>query len=302
MNIEQLPVYLFGEVLFDCFPDCEPQLGGAPFNVAWHLQAFGFAPQFISAIGDDELGRTIQRKMNDWGMTVQHLQQDRLHSTGQVTVEFEHNEPQYNILMNSAYDHIDSNGLPRIEHPHYFYHGTLAARCMESRKSLENMRQSAHQKTFIDVNLRAPWWEKDWVLEQIYAAHCVKLNLDELGQLTHSEADLENDWLALACDFKLKNNITNLIITRGASGACLINEEGNAIEPCTPAPLTQIVDTVGAGDAFSAVTLMGLILNWDWPTTLERAQNFAGFIVGQRGAISSNASIYRDFKCLWGIL
>ena len=37
---------VFGEVLFDVFPDGKQVLGGAPFNVAWHLQAFGIAPYF----------------------------------------------------------------------------------------------------------------------------------------------------------------------------------------------------------------------------------------------------------------
>ena len=61
------PIHVFGEVLFDCFPDGRRVLGGAPFNVAWNLQAFGLAPQFISRIGDDADGKEIHALMTDWG-------------------------------------------------------------------------------------------------------------------------------------------------------------------------------------------------------------------------------------------
>ena len=48
---------IFGEVLYDHFPDGQRVLGGAPFNVAWHLQAFGQAPRFVSRVGHDAEGR-----------------------------------------------------------------------------------------------------------------------------------------------------------------------------------------------------------------------------------------------------
>jgi sugar/nucleoside kinase (ribokinase family) len=56
---------IFGEVLFDHFPDGKRVLGGAPFNVAWHLQAFGEAPRFISRVGDDAEGDEIRTAMRD---------------------------------------------------------------------------------------------------------------------------------------------------------------------------------------------------------------------------------------------
>lgn len=69
-------VIIFGEVLFDCFPDGNVILGGAPFNVAWNLQAFGLSPLFISRIGDDSYGITIKEAMQNWGMDLRGLQLD----------------------------------------------------------------------------------------------------------------------------------------------------------------------------------------------------------------------------------
>ncbi len=57
MNANPSSITVFGEVLFDCFPNGKQVLGGAPFNVAWHLQALGDDPTFISQIGDDTLGK-----------------------------------------------------------------------------------------------------------------------------------------------------------------------------------------------------------------------------------------------------
>ena len=75
---------IFGEVLFDCFPDGREILGGAPFNVAWNLQAFGMSPLLVSRVGDDSLGWQIQEKMKSWGMNINCLQLDPSYPTGRT--------------------------------------------------------------------------------------------------------------------------------------------------------------------------------------------------------------------------
>lgn len=67
---------IIGEVLFDVFPQGESVLGGAPFNVAWHLQGLGLKPMMISAVGDDHHGEQVIQKMEHWGMDVQGMQLD----------------------------------------------------------------------------------------------------------------------------------------------------------------------------------------------------------------------------------
>ncbi|MFQ6370890.1 carbohydrate kinase family protein [Shewanella sp. YIC-542] len=301
---ELLPVYVFGEVLYDCFPERDPMLGGAPFNVAWHLQAFGASPRMISAVGDDAPGQHVLQQMQQWGMDTALIQQDKHHATGMVQVTLAQGEPSYDIVLNAAYDHICQAQLPPVSGEHFFYHGSLAARCPASREALESLHALAGQKTLIDVNLRPPWWDAQWLLPMLHGAYCVKLNQQELAQLAGVQLPFaERSELEQAAGyFRLSHNITHLVVTLGADGAFLVDETGELVMPALPPQATQVVDTVGAGDAFTAILLLGMLHQWDWHTTLERAQQFAGFIVGQAGALSDNPAIYRDFKCLWGLI
>ena len=108
-------VCVFGEVLFDHFPDGSRVLGGAPFNVAWHLQAFGQSPAFISRIGNDPEGDTIRRAMQAWGMRTDSLQIDTKHPTGRVMVELVDGEPAYDIVRPSAWDAIEAQDRRPVE-------------------------------------------------------------------------------------------------------------------------------------------------------------------------------------------
>ncbi|OQX46150.1 MAG: carbohydrate kinase, partial [Candidatus Sedimenticola endophacoides] len=97
---------IFGEVLFDDFPDGSRVLGGAPFNVAWNLQALGARPLLISRVGNDALGRSIREQMQHWGMDLSAMQLDSAHPTGTVEVRIDDGEPSYEIVAPCAYDFI----------------------------------------------------------------------------------------------------------------------------------------------------------------------------------------------------
>ena len=107
---------IFGEVLFDHFPDGTRVLGGAPFNVAWHLQAFGRRPRFISRVGRDPEGEAVREAMRTWGMDTTGLQTDPRQPTGRVSVLFDDGEPSYDIVHPCAYDAIEAvaAGLRRL--------------------------------------------------------------------------------------------------------------------------------------------------------------------------------------------
>ena len=120
---------IFGEVLFDRFPDSSVVLGGAPFNVAWHLHAFGLKPLMVSRIGNDALGRRVEAAMRDWGMDCSGMQTDSTHPTGSVEVSFVEGEPSYEIAQGVAYDFIDASVLPQPDDGEWLlYHGSLALR------------------------------------------------------------------------------------------------------------------------------------------------------------------------------
>lgn len=286
-------ISIFGEVLFDNFPDGSRVLGGAPFNVAWHLQAFGLSPYFISRIGLDAAGNEISALMRDWGISQQGLQRDSKYPTGTVRVEIDNGEPHYDIVIDSAYDFIAADLLKPTQG--ILYHGSLAIRNPISRAALNTAKAQHQGKIFIDVNLRAPWWDKDTLLPLIKDANWVKLNEAELAELCSVQGNLESLMQRFCSQF----DIEILIVTLGAKGAVAWDNQ-NLIS-VKLAHITTVVDTVGAGDAFASVLLLGLSQRWSLSTTLERAQNFACELVARRGAIVTDKDFYRQFQQLWNL-
>ena len=287
---------IYGEALFDCFPDGAEVLGGAPFNVAWHLQAFGCAPLFISRVGNDKAGEKIRTCMQQWGMSTGGLQTDYRYPTGKVNISLVNGEPTFDIVADCAYDHIAANELPDIK-PGLIYHGSLAVRERESRDTLNILKQATRAPVFVDINLREPWWRVNEALELLQTARWTKLNNHEVSELSDAVGDLEKQALRI----KKQCGLELVIVTRGKKGAfVLAAKDENPIE-IIPASEENIVDTVGAGDAFASVCILGLLNGWDMHTMLERAQQFASAILGLRGATTDNMEFYKPFIHLWGL-
>jgi fructokinase len=292
-NNQTIPV-IFGEVLFDCFPDGNSVLGGAPFNVAWHLQAFGLSPLFISAIGDDELGRKVKSAMQSWNMNTSGLQLDAKHPTGSVAIEFDKGEPQYTIVEHRAYDYIDAALLPLIAEKSVLYHGSLALRNQTSREALSKLKAQHTGSVFMDVNLRDPWWQKEFVLNLVDEADWVKLNEDELSQLGCEVGDIKSQ----AGQFIDRHKLQGLVITLGERGAIALTENGSFAQ-VEPSQTLAVVDTVGAGDAFTSVLILGLSHKWSLQQTMSRAQDFASLMVGQQGATVHDPDFYQAKITEW---
>jgi fructokinase len=289
----QRPV-IFGEVLFDRFADGSVVLGGAPFNVAWHLQAFGRAPLFISRVGDDPLGHRIRDTMHGWEMDTSGLQLDSAHPTGSVDIRIVDGEPSFDIVDNQAYDFIDPAAMPPLPDCALLYHGSLAVRNAGSRQALQQLQQGRDLQRLVDVNLRPPWWQRESVMALLQGARWIKLNEAELALLV-PEADTlqaQMQQLQQRCGFEL------LVITRGAAGA-LVLESSGAQSSVVPQGSGAVTDTVGAGDAFTSVVMLGLLQGWEVPLMLERAQTFASAITRIRGATCADPGFYRTFTASW---
>ena len=286
---------IFGEVLFDHFPDGSTVLGGAPFNVAWHLQALGLHPLFISRVGDDAMGREIRDAMMGWGMETAGLQQESAHPTGTVEVSLEDGQPSYDIVADRAYDHISPGVFPPdTGDGGMVYHGTLATRHADSRAALDVLLERAAAPVFLDVNLRDPWWDRDAVLAQVARADHVKLNDAELDLLVPGTGDPGERARGLL----EAHDLTTLVVTRGSAGALGLDHRGSRAE-AAPEKAVEVVDTVGAGDAFAAVLITGLLEGWTLNETLERAQGLASAVVGRRGATIRDRDFYRPFAERW---
>jgi len=294
VNNSSFPV-IFGEVLFDCFPEGENILGGAPFNVAWHCQAFGLQPLLISRIGDDLLGEKVITAMRDWGMKTDGLQIDSEHATGRVNVSFYDNEPSYEIIEDSAWDFIDSRVLPELDKDSILYHGSLALRNPVSAQCLDVIKKTISSSVFVDINLRTPWWNMSDIYNSIQNSQWLKINADELNVILPEKECINNKARYLLEHLELEL----IVVTQGASGAfAMTNKDDFYVHPENT---VTIVDTVGAGDAFTSVLLLGLHKLWPFDTTIKRAQQFASRVVGLRGATTQNKDFYKPFIEDWSL-
>ncbi len=286
---------IFGEVLFDRFPDGSAVLGGAPFNTAWHLQGFGAAPLFVSRVGADAAGARVRQAMLDWGMDTAGLQTDPQRATGAVDVSLVDGEPRYRIDPDQAYGHIEAAGLDRFATPALLYHGSLALWGGASRAALDALVRRYQAPIFLDVNLRAPWWSAADVTAWMDRAAWVKLNLDELERL---ESD-DGDPVERAARLCRRRDLRRLVVTRGGEGAFAVDQQGGHAT-VRPVVAATVVDTVGAGDAFASVLMLGLLSAWGIALTLRRAQDFASAMVGVHGATVADPGFYQRFLAAWG--
>jgi fructokinase len=174
------------------------------------------------------------------------------------------------------------------------YHGSLALRSARSRESLLALRATEPGTVFVDVNLRDPWWDTEAVSVLLDGAHWGKFNeheLDLLAPTGGSEAERAHALIE-------RHGLHALLLTGGERGASLFTADGEQLRT-RPDKVAEVVDTVGAGDAFAAVILLGILREWPLQTSLDRAQNFASAVVGQRGATVHDPAFYTPFANAW---
>lgn len=292
---------IFGEVLADVFPD-QTVLGGAPFNVARHLQAFGWRPVLITRTGQDALRTLLLQEMHRLKMDVSGLQIDGIYPTGQVKVTLTPDGHQFDILQNQAYDHIHAGITHMVTmslKPEMAYFGTLAQRSMPSRLALDKFLADGKCPRFLDVNLRAPFYNKHTIRRSLLRSDIVKLNEEELlivaKYFKMDAPSMHEKAKQLLAAFDIKQ----VIVTAGAKGAWMVNAKECIKTNDIKTSQALLVDTVGAGDAFSAVCMLGHRLNWDCLTMLNRANQFASAICGIRGGAPADIDFYAPFIREW---
>ncbi len=147
---------------------------------------------------------------------------------------------------------------------------------------------------FVDVNLRDPWWDPETVTGLLDGAHWAKFNEHELDRL----APPGDSAAARARATIERHGLHALLLTGGERGARLFTADGETLE-ARPGRQVEVVDTVGAGDAFAAVVILGILRDWPLQTCLDRAQALASAVVGQRGATVHEKAFYAPFAAAW---
>lgn len=299
-------ILLFGELLADCFPDREV-MGGAPYNVARHLRGLGrgtgLDPVLVTRIGKDERGARMLEQCQTANLALEGIQQDLLHPTGQVRVTLDDttHDHHFDILPDQAWDfiHADMTRLIGLLYrPQWVYFGSLAQRGA-SRRALRTLLQSTHAHAFLDLNLRDPWVRKDVLRWSLGKAEIVKLNVDELHRIAVMLGLPDAPPRMLAERLIGSFDLRQILVTEGSQGAWLVDAEQQYFHNDTTGPAIKVVDSVGAGDAFSAIFLIGLMLDWPAELTLNRAHRFAGEICRIRGAVPDSDAFYQPFIVEW---
>lgn len=290
-------IALFGEVLADVFPD-KTVLGGAPYNVARHLRAFQQHPVLISRVGDDALKKQLFAELSLRDIDTAGIQLDPTHPTGQVTVHIAHDRHRFEINPNQAYDYIDASLATRTSlsiKPNIAYFGSLIQRNSTSRAALDNFLNNTACTKFLDINLREPWYNKVIIEYSLQQANIVKVSEEELAMIAqmlalNSQPDKEH-----AATLIQKFNLATLYVTCGEHGAWTILPSGEKLEIENQKLESTLIDTVGAGDAFSAICILGNLYHWPIERTLKRATRFATALCEIRGAAPDTTDFYLPF-------
>lgn len=294
---------LFGEVLADIFPD-KTVLGGAPFNVAMHLKAFGQNPVLITRLGNDALGEQVMKVMVLNDMETAGIQCGNRHPTGHVKVHLDEKGHHFDILPEQAYDYIHPAVVRMItlsSNPALVYFGTLAQRSPVAVRALKNVLRSTDAPKFLDINLRAPWYEEQTIVQSLHDADMVKLNAEELKEISQMLALPGDDGHGWAAEMIRHFDLEQIMVTCGDEGAWHMNKDGKISVASARNSAIRLVDTVGAGDGFAAVCLLGELQRWPVKKTLECANAFAAAICEIRGAVPEKANFYEPFIRDWAV-
>jgi len=284
-------VAVLGEALVDEFHD-GPVAGGAPFNVARSLAALGAPALFISRIAaDDDNGRLVLASARRYGLDSAGIQRDLQRATGRVSVHESPAGHRFEIHGDAAWDHIDAEtASPHLAQAAsaWLYFGSLAQRQPASRAALRALLKPFTGTRFLDLNLRAGSETRLLAAESLMLADWVKVNDEELAQLADWFDATGPDDAGRASALMARFALQRLVLTRGARGWRFYAPGGVLLAQGAGVNQPRVIDTVGAGDAFTALLLAGLALHRDLPATLALANRYASFICGVRGPLPAD--------------
>ena len=277
-------VVAIGEVLWDLLPT-GPQLGGAPGNFACHAHALGADTSLITRVGQDTLGQAILQRFTQLGLNHATVQVDEQAPTGTVAVTFSaQGTPHFKICENVAWDRLESEpaALATVRRADAICFGSLAQRTRQARTAIQSVLAAAPKQTIrvFDVNLRQHYFSRELIDESLQLANVLKLNDSELPILADMfklAGSVRDQILRLAQKFSLQL----VALTRGGEGS-LLYQRGQWSDRASIR--IEVVDTVGAGDAFTAALVVGLLQKRALDEMHELAGEVAGHVCSCAGA------------------
>ncbi|PTN10533.1 carbohydrate kinase [Mangrovibacterium marinum] len=272
-----------GELLWDVFPN-HKQLGGAPCNFAYHVSKLGLDSLAISAIGHDELGDEIIRKLDAVGLNYDIQKVDHITGIVQVTLTGE-GIPQYEICQPVAWDFIGmkpkyskiAKGAKAV------CFGSLAQRGEVSRATIRAFVGQVPDSALkiFDINLRQEFYSKELLQESLGECNVLKINDDEI-KIVARFFGLQGDDQENCEELLRRFNLKLVALTCGTEGSYLITKDETSF---LETPKVKVADTVGAGDSFTAAMVVGLLTGKSLPETHQMAVNLSAFVCSHHGAM-----------------
>jgi len=292
-----LDVIGLGELLWDCLPTGSKP-GGAPANVAFHAQQLGLAAATATRVGNDPLGEELLAFLQSQRLRTDLVQRDELHHTGTVDVVLLNGQPRYQFRPESAWDFLECTpewqaalGTARA-----IVFGSLAQRGAISQATIQACLQQVPATTWtvFDANLRPPHFTKDVIQQSLQHARVLKLNTEEVGEIANFlDVPLDSEQEFAEQVLAIHPRVEWVCVTRGADGAALFGRGCQAEVPGVP---VVVVDTVGAGDAFTAALLEGLLNNRNPQQILAFANKLGALVASRPGAMPDLSAELPDLK------
>lgn len=248
-----------GEFLWDMLPSGK-KAGGAPANFAYHASQNGAEGWAVSAIGKEALGRELMEVARAHGINLAIAEVD--HPTGTVNVTLRDGQPDYEICEGVAWDFIPATSqmLALARESSAISFGTLAQRSEVSRKTTRTLLEAAPESALkiYDINLRQHFYSAELIDESLRLANILKINDDEL-EVVKPLLGLSGMGVDETCHSILSRyGLKMLVLTGGDKFSSIYY--GNDDKSYIVTPKVDVVDTVGAGDAFSGA-LIGALLS-----------------------------------------
>jgi len=281
-----------GEILWDVFPD-GAKFGGAPANFAAHCAGLGACVQMVSAVGNDELGQKAVVEMQKRRVRTDLLQIST-HPTGTVTVSLDElRNAQYEFASDTAWDNLHwTPELGRMaQQTQVVCFGTLGQRSEISRGTIQRFvsETAPDALRIFDVNLRQEFYSREVIDESLQLANVLKLNDEELETVAPSD---DKDIPARLEKLRAAHDLKLVVYTRGSEGALLVSADGNVDYEGAP---VIVHDTVGAGDAYTAVVALGLLRGKQLHDIAGHASHVAGYVCTQSGATPELPDNLKEF-------
>ena len=284
--MKKLKVIAVGEIVWDMLP-AGKQLGGAPLNFAFFSKELGAEAYAVSAIGNDVLGDETLAVASATGVNLDYLQRNNL-PTSRVLISLDNEGvPQYEIVENVAWDALECPQmiLDLVKDASVMCWGSLAQRSVTSRQSVLAMLAAAPKECVkvFDINIRQHYYSREVIETSLGYADILKLNEDELP-LVASILGLSGQERDIVRQLIEKYALKYLVYTHGADFSEVFSATGEYSH--VPTPKVRVVDTVGAGDSFTAVFVTSILQGLSMAESHVRAVEVSAYVCTQNGAIN----------------